>query len=145
MSWPAFENEIERSLRLLQRMRLQVSLFAVRFPATADATTVDAASAALARLGPVGQLADGRIGLLYLGPRAPGPGGDVALMRHVRRLMEQALSERGAGWLGERLEVSASHAWTDEVSSAQEFARELFVEQPVRRFAGVPAFARFAY
>jgi hypothetical protein len=144
-SWSAFRSEVERSLGLLQHIRLQVSLFAVRLGGGCDAATVGAVAGTLARLGSVGWLADGRIGLLYMGPRATGQASDVGLMQHVRTMIERRLAERGFSVPGDWLELSATHAWTDEISGVDELAGPLFDRRERRGGALIAPFARFAH
>ena len=148
-SWSAFRSEIERSLGLLCHMRLQVSLFSVRIAGMPDAAAA-AIVESLIRLGSVGRLWDGTIGLLYLGPRAPGSAGDVTLMRHVHDLIEQKLAVQGFAALGGRIEVSATHAWTDTISGVEELARPLveaasLEATPRRQVSFVASLARFAH
>jgi hypothetical protein len=144
-SWSAFRSEVERSIGLLQHIRLQVSLFAVRLGGGCDGATVGAVAGTLARLGTVGWLADGRIGLLYMGPRATGQAGDVGLMQHVRTMIERRLAERGFSVPGDWLELSATHAWTDEISGIDELSRPLFERRERRGSALIAPFARFAH
>lgn len=144
-SWSAFRSEVERSIGLLQHIRLQVSLFAVRLGGGCDAATVAAVAGTLARLGSVGWLADGRIGLLYMGPRATGQASDVGLMQHVRTMIERRLAERGFSVPGDWLELSATHAWTDEISGVDELSGPLFERREWRGSALMAPFARFAH
>lgn len=128
-SWPSFEAEIERSLRLLRPIRLPVTLFALKFPA--DAAADRAAVDALSGLGAVGRLPDGRLGLFYLGPRTAGESGEAALVKLVYERAARAFAAQGCG--AEALQVAAAHAWTDALTSAAFFAALLTVSPQARK------------
>ncbi len=113
-TWPSFETEIERSLRLLRQLRLPVSLFALPLH---DRPGAEAAAAhALAGLGTVGRLPDGRLGLLYLGPRARGAEGEAQLVKLLYERITRALEEAGRPEAAPA--IAAIHGWTDELWSA---------------------------
>ena len=143
-TWATFRNEVDRSVVLLRQVRLQMTLFAIRPAGSPDTATINAIASALARLGSVGWLADGRIGFLYMGPRALGHGGDSALMRHIRTAIEDGLNECEITFPREWIEIAASHGWTDEIGGVDELARPLFERRDRHSKAIVIPFVRIA-
>lgn len=116
--WPAFQAEIERSLVRLRGTHLRLSLFQVRLGTRAHAGM---AMAALSDLGATGRLPDGSLGLLYLGPRPEGIGGEVALGQRIERRLLDALgpvAPRAASIRSQmaRPQVAVVHAWSDELT-----------------------------
>ena len=125
LPWHAFESEIGRSLRMLRGWHIPVSIFAVRLGEVARGAAADAVGEAIGRFGTVGRLADGSIGLLYLGPRSREQGGDAILAGQVQKSIERRLHERGWAALSHRLELVAAHGWTDEIGGSTELVRML--------------------
>lgn len=125
MPWHAFDATIERSLRMLRGVHIPISFFAVRLSQASFAEAVGLIGDALSQFGPVGRLADGSVGLLYLGPRKPGPEGDSALAQHVRGRIESRLREHGWPMLVNQIEFAVAHGWTDEVDSVEDLVRTL--------------------
>lgn len=122
-----FAASLDRTLGLLGGVHAGITLFAVSLRAAEPAAEAVMA-AALSPLGAVGRLPDGRIGLGYLGPGG-GAGGDgpatERLIASVRARVATRLIEEGRHGDAERLEVSATHAWTDRVKSAAALIRRL--------------------
>ena len=125
LPWHAFDADIERSLRMLRGVHIPVSMFAVGLGDVARRSAADAIGDALGRYGPVGRLADGRIGLLYLGPRSREQNGDAILANQVQKSIERRLHERGWSALVQSLELAAAHGWSDEIFGSVELIRML--------------------
>jgi hypothetical protein len=136
----AFEAALANSLRLLRRIHVPLTLFAVRLPAQGLTEAEAVVGDALSPLGVLGRLPDGRIGLLYLGPRAPDAHGEDALSRHVLAKIEKRLQDRGWGSLCRGVRLYAAHAWADVVSGPA----ELIAALDYGRVAHPPALTREA-
>ncbi|HYB08970.1 MAG TPA: hypothetical protein VEJ16_04815 [Alphaproteobacteria bacterium] len=125
LPWHAFDADIERSLRMLRGVHIPVSMFAVGLGEVSRGSAAEAVGDALSRYGSVGRLADGRIGLLYLGPRSLEQNGNAVLANQVHKSIERRLHERGWSGLIESLDLAAAHGWTDEIFGSIELIRML--------------------
>ncbi|HLI12291.1 MAG TPA: hypothetical protein VKY65_11890 [Alphaproteobacteria bacterium] len=125
LPWYAFDAAIERSLRMLRGVHVPVSLFAIHLGGPSRHEATEAIGEALNRFGPVGRLADGGIGLLYLGPRATDESGDEALTNHLHSRVVRRLRESGWTALTRHMEFTAVHGWTDEMASSADLVAEL--------------------
>jgi hypothetical protein len=134
MPLPRFETAIDRCLELLRGSHTRVTLFAVAPPVTVSSELEAIICAALAPLGSVGRLPDGRIGLLYLGPHGPDEAGSPRLRSCVSERIERRLLDRGWGdhrW-GRPLppvRIAAVDGWTDGIGSRRDLIDAL---PPVR-------------
>lgn len=135
LPWHAFDAAIERSLKMLHGVHIPVSLFTVRFGELLRGDPAEAIGDALCQFGSAGRLADGRIALLYLGPRSRAGDGDVTLVRHLHSRIEQRLKERGWAALCRNLELAAAHGWTDELDGSTDLVRLLEPGRPFTRMA----------
>lgn len=124
LPWHAFDTAIERSLRMLRGVHIPVSFFAVQL-GTGGAAAAEVVGEALSQFGPVGWLADGTVGLLYLGPRPPEKDGDTVLTSRVFSRVERRLQECGWAALCRGLELAAVHGWTDEIDGSGDLVRAL--------------------
>lgn len=114
-----FHWQIERIIGLLSGQHfLRLSLFRIELTGDAFGSSLAKADRALRSHGLVGELPDGSIGFLYLGPRAKGQGADLTLERHVAERLHQELS-RGSADTHVRV-LSVAHRWADEVSGADD-------------------------
>jgi hypothetical protein len=118
---------------MLRGVHVPVSLFAVSLGDGGRIEAAEIAAEALSQFGPVGKLIDGRVGLLYLGPRSPNANGDSLLTSHVFSRVEKRLQERGWGGLCRSLELAAVHGWTDEIAGAADLLRSLVRSRDARR------------
>lgn len=125
LPWHAFEAAIERSLRMLRGVHIPVSFLAVHLGAGGRGDAAEAVAEALSQFGPVGWLADGSVGLLYLGPRPPEKDGDRVLTGRVFSRVERRLHERGWAALCRDIELAAVHGWTDEIDGPGDLVRAL--------------------
>lgn len=123
----AFLRQIERSIALLSGQHfLRVSLFRLAFVGGGAAMIGARAQQALGALGLVGQLPDGALGLLFVGPRPAGRD-DLAVERMVadRLNQVQTLATPSAARL---LSITAAHRWADEIDGTDDLIDEaLFV------------------
>jgi len=133
----AFAEALARSLRLLHRIHVPITLFAVGLPAEGLVEAESCVSATLLPFGVVGRLADGRIGLLYLGPHSPGEAGERALATHLLAKIAGRLGEQGWGSLSRKVELSAAHAWTDALEQPAELLHALAERGTPYRMADV--------
>lgn len=130
MSSRGFELAVEHCLELLEGAHVAVTLFAVGWrsssppPPLVERVVADA----LTPLGSVGRLPDGRIALLYLGPRGDGgrtAAGTDALRSYVLNRILHRLTEKGWSVSAAALELTATHVWTDQGVSAAALLRRL--------------------
>jgi hypothetical protein len=107
----AFLIELERAIRLLEGMRLRLSLFVLR-PTGGPVEAADL-SAALTDLGMIGGVGGSSLGLLYVGPRLHGPEGDGAVERQVARRASTALRRTGREASPTGPAIGVVHFWSD--------------------------------
>lgn len=128
LPWYAFAAAIERSLRMLHGVHIPVSLCAIRADRGVPAEALAVVGEALCQFGAAGRLADGSIGLLYLGPHEHDSGG--ALANFLRKRIESRLHEGGLNALGRRIDIKVARRWTDEIDDSSELVSLL---DPARR------------
>lgn len=120
-----FEMEIERTLKPLWGMRERASLFSIAIGSLGQERTLSLVRRALAHAGPVGSLRDGGAGLLYVGPRERGCGGDRRLERWVADVMGWTVFYLTESCTGADVDVVGVHRWLDEISSPDELVGPL--------------------
>jgi len=125
LPWHAFDAAIERSLHMLRGVHIPVSFFAVYLGTGGRGDAAEVVGEALSQFGPVGWLADGSVGLLYLGPRPPEKDGDTVLTSRIFNRVERRLQERGWAALCRGLELAAVHGWTDEIDGSADLVQAL--------------------
>lgn len=132
LSQHGFQLALAHNLDLLDGVHAGVTLFAIgwRPPTPRDAGAEAAAVRALTPLGCVGLLPDGRIGLIYLGPRGASGVGVATLTDWVRNRLIDRLSNEGWPRHAATLELSAAHGWTDSVATPRALIAAL---PPARR------------
>lgn len=121
----AFEDQIERLLRPLSGMRLRASLFAVRITSLEPEQTLALVHRELAHVGPSGTLRNGDAGMLYIGPRPPGPGGDRKLELWIAETLGWAGVYRRGNGIALEFDIVAVHRTLDEIASICELIDEL--------------------
>lgn len=115
-----FAAEIARLLRPLRATHLRVSLFSLRFRGAADRLACNWAGGALRRYGPVGSLPDGRIGMLYVGPRFPGDDSGDVLSDLLSTRVRDVLMARGIRLPSGAVQLTVTHRWSDEITEPGE-------------------------
>lgn len=127
MAPDAFLRQVERSIALLGGQHfLRVSLFRLAFVGVGAAEIGPRARQALAALGMIGDLPDGSLGLLFVGPRAAGQD-DLAVERMVADKLNRALAS-SAPSAARLLSLTAAHRFADEIGGADDLIDEaLFV------------------
>ena len=125
MSLPRFEIMLGHCLNLLRGSHTRVTLFAVEPPGTVPAEIEAVIGDALAPLGTVGRLPDGRIGLVYLGPHGNGEAGTGALHAYVSERIGRRLMDRVWDRHRPTVKIAAVDRWTDNVRSARELIEAL--------------------
>jgi len=135
----AFLRQIERSIALLGGQHfLRVSLFRLEFVGAAATGVGARARQALGPLGMVGDLPDGSLGLLFVGPRPAGQD-DLAVERMVADKLNQALTLAPPS-AARLLSVTAAHRWADEIDGADDLIDEaLFVSATRSSLSRPPA------
>jgi hypothetical protein len=147
MSIRGFETALARCLDLLDGVHAGLALFAVgwRGSSPPPPAAEQAAVSALAPLGSVGRLADGRIGLIYLGPGGGDRSAAETLRRYVLNRLTDRLTEQGWTGCAEMLDLAAAHGWTDQGTGAARLIAALpktgqsKVERPSSRLDGSSA------
>ncbi|MFN4283877.1 MAG: hypothetical protein ACK4NA_14665 [Alphaproteobacteria bacterium] len=132
----AFLRQIERSIALLGGQHfLRISLFRLQFVGAADIGA--RARQALATLGMIGELPDGSLGLLFVGPRAAGQD-DLAVERMVADKLNQALAQ-AAPSAARLLSLTAAHRFADEIGGVDDLIDEALFVAATRRSLARPA------
>ncbi len=130
MPFSCFETTLGRYLDLLRDSHTRMTLFAIEPPMFVSAEIEAVIGAALAPLGNVGRLPDGRIGLVYLGPHGADESGTQALRAYVSERIDRRLLDRGWGHQIPSVRIAAVDRWTDGVNGARDLIDAL---PPLRR------------
>lgn len=132
----SLEGEIDRLLSALGLANVRLSLIAVSVPDIATDVLVTIARAALSSFHLVGVLANGSVGILYMGPRPAATEGDRALESDIVERLEGALKNAMDAHVRHgakaSLKVRSAHRWTDEIGDAGDLVRAL-TRIPTRR------------
>jgi len=115
-----FAAEIARMLRPLRAMHLRVSLYSLRFRGQPGRLACNWAGGALRRYGPVGALPDGRIGMLYVGPKVPGDDSGDELSDLLSTRVRDVLLARGIRLRSGAVQLMVTHRWSDEITDPGE-------------------------
>lgn len=133
---PCLEREIDHLLDALGLANVRLSLIAVSASDMATDTLATVARSALSPFNLVGLLADGSVGILYMGPRPTEIDADRMLESDIVERLENALKDasdaRGRQGAKINLKVRAVHRWTDEIGDADDLVRAL-TRIPARR------------
>jgi len=127
MPVPRFQAMLDHCLTLLCGSHARITLFAVELPVSVVDEVEATIGEALAPLGSVGRLPDGRIGLVYLGPS--GSDGGAELQAYVSERISRRLLDRGWGRHVSSVRMAVVGRWTDRIRDA----RDLIDALPSRR------------
>lgn len=111
-----FMSEFGRVVDLLGAQRLiRLSLFRFELEGLSSVAAVQAVEHALKAHGLVGALPDGSVGFLYLGPRGHRAVADLALVHHIRELVQSELRYRSIFNPVRLRSMDVVHRWADEI------------------------------
>lgn len=111
-----FLNELRRASFLLRAQRqLRVSLFRFHVTGLPLPTAMHIVEHSLKPQGFVGVLPDGAIGFLYLGPRGNRAVADLALVHHIRALVQGELRRQVCFSPVMLAGFNVLHVWADEI------------------------------
>lgn len=113
-----FEATVDRILDALGVANIRLSLFAVAVDGARPVDVVRALSARLAPSHVVGRLADGLVGILYLGPRPNGIDADLEVERAVANRIADALRRPAIAGGFPPFRIRSAHCWTDGIAGA---------------------------
>lgn len=114
-----FLTMLDRYLSLLNGSHTRVTLFAVDLPGRAPPEVEAVVGEALASLGGVGRLPDGRVGLVYCGPHGTTEREASALHAYVAERIVRRLLDRGWGECASAIYLATSECWTDALRDAR--------------------------
>lgn len=120
-----FVSELDHTLRALSRVRVPMTLYVVHTPRTPHRIALASTKSALERLGPVGSLAEGVIGFLYIGPRTPSPRSRGNLGDVIARRLCSAMRDHGVDSAACSVALAALNLWSDEVAGVEALAGDL--------------------
>ena len=140
-----FVSELDHTLRALSRVRVPMTLYVVHTLCTPHRIALASAKSALERLGPVGSLAEGVIGFLFIGPRTPnhrsrGNFGDV-----IARRLCSAMRDHSVDGAACAVALAALNLWSDEVVGVESLASDLMQLMQPRFHAGRKPMAHLAH
>lgn len=118
----SFAAEAGRIVDALCRMRLQVSLYVLRFDGLPAAQAASLVEQTLGEEALVGRLPDRGVGLLLIDGVASSP---AAKRANLTRRLAKRLASRGEAPDGIRVHVAERHGWSDEIEGAAHVVEDM--------------------